>query len=263
RAIANGEFVVFYQPKVACADVRVVAAEALVRWKHPSKGLLLPAAFLPVAEEAGLVAELSWHVLERAAMEMSNLARGDQPISLAVNVSATQFEQVDFAERVASILDRSGLAPARLELELTESLAMHDPERVIERMGPLKRRGVRFAIDDFGTGYSSLSYLTRLPIDTVKIDRSFIRAARDSATDRALVTTIFHMAESLKFQTVAEGIETEEDLAFVRKHGAVLAQGFLFSPPMPYQEFALFCRTFRRRSLEAEPITQLPQAGTA
>ena len=259
KAIANGELVVFYQPKIACEDARVVAAEALVRWKHPTRGLLAPAAFLPVAEEAGLIAELSWQVLEQAAEEMAHLARGEHPISIAVNVSATQFEQADFADRVTIILGKSRLPPASLELELTESLAMRDPDRVIERMAPLKKRGVRFAIDDFGTGYSSLSYLTRLPIDTVKIDRSFIAAARDSANDRALVTTILGMAESLKFQTVAEGIESEEDFVFVRQHGATLAQGFLFSPPMPYQEFAVFCETFRRRGASGESAGQLPR----
>jgi diguanylate cyclase (GGDEF)-like protein len=263
KAIANGEFVVYYQPKIACEDGRVVAAEALVRWKHRSKGLLTPAAFLQIAEDAGLIADLSWHVLERATSEMSRLASGDHPISIAVNVSATQFEQPDFAERVATILSQSRLRPARLELELTESLAMRDPERVIERMGPLKRRGVRFAVDDFGTGYSSLSYLTRLPIDTVKIDRSFIRAARDSANDRALVTTILRMAESLNFQTVAEGIETEDDFTFVCEHGATMAQGFLFSPPMPYQDLVVFCETFRRRGPARDLARDLPRTGAA
>ncbi|HEY7384621.1 MAG TPA: EAL domain-containing protein [Beijerinckiaceae bacterium] len=263
KAIANGEFVVFYQPKIACEDGRVVAAEALVRWKHPTRGLLTPAAFLPVAEEAGLVAELSWQVLERAAQEMADLGRGPHPISLAVNLSATQFEQPDFADRVTIILGKSRLPPACLELELTESLAMRDPDRVIKRMAPLKRRGVRLAIDDFGTGYSSLSYLTRLPIDTVKIDGSFIAAARDSANDRALVTTILGMAESLKFQTVAEGVETDADFAFVRQHGATLAQGFLFSPAMPYQEFAGFWRTFGRRGPQNQPAAQRSRQGAA
>jgi EAL domain-containing protein (putative c-di-GMP-specific phosphodiesterase class I) len=140
---------------------------------------------------------------------------------------------------------------------------MRDPDRVIKRMAPLKRRGVRLAIDDFGTGYSSLSYLTRLPIDTVKIDGSFIAAARDSANDRALVTTILGMAESLKFQTVAEGVETDADFAFVRQHGATLAQGFLFSPAMPYQEFAGFWRTFGRRGPQNQPAAQRSRQGAA
>ncbi len=161
-------------------------------------------------------------------MEAADIPSGDYPISIAINVSAKQFEQPDFAETVAGVLDRSGLAPSLLELELTESIAMRDPERVIERITPLKARGVRFAIDDFGTGYSSLSYLTRLPLDTVKIDRSFVRAARDSANDKALVTMILRMAADLSFETVAEGIESEEDFELVRQQGASMAQGFLF-----------------------------------
>jgi EAL domain-containing protein (putative c-di-GMP-specific phosphodiesterase class I) len=186
--------------------------------------------------------------MERAMMEAAQIPSGDYPISIAINVSAKQFEQEDFADAVSAILDRSGLQPSLLELELTESIAMRDPERVIERISPLKTRGVRFAIDDFGTGYSSLSYLTRLPVDTVKIDRSFIRAARSSTDDKALVTMILSMAESLNLKTVAEGIESEEDFAFVREHGATMAQGFLFSPPMAYHNFLIFCEKFRRRS---------------
>jgi diguanylate cyclase (GGDEF)-like protein len=255
KALANKEFEVFYQPKVSCEDARVVGAEALVRWQHPIRGLLSPAAFLNVAEEAGLIADLSWQVMEQAMMEASGLPAGDHPISLAINVSARQFEQPDFVETVSDILDRSGLDPSLLELELTESIAMREPERVIERITPLKLRGVGFAIDDFGTGYSSLSYLTRLPVDTVKIDRSFIRAARSSVDDKALVTMILSMAKSLNLKTVAEGIESEEDFAFVREHGATLAQGFLFSPPMTYRNFLVFCEKFRRRS--GSPIKAL------
>lgn len=248
KALANKEFEVFYQPKVSCEDGRVVGAEALVRWQHPVRGLLSPGAFLSVAEEAGLIADLGWLVMEQSMMEASRFPPGDYPISLAINVSAKQFEEPDFAETVSDILSRSGLSPSLLELELTESIAMRDPERVIERITPLKARGVRFAIDDFGTGYSSLSYLTRLPVDTVKIDRSFVRAARSSVDDRALVTMILSMAESLNLKTVAEGVESEEDFAFVREHGATLAQGFLFSPPMTYQNFLIFSEKFRRRS---------------
>jgi diguanylate cyclase (GGDEF)-like protein len=253
KAIAEHELTVYYQPKVSCIDGRLVGAEALVRWNHPTRGLLAPAQFLPLAEEVGLIADLSWYVLERAVMEASRIAPGEDPISIAVNVSARQFEEAHFTERVAAILDRFTLDPALLELELTESIAMGDPDSVIERIAPLKARGVRFAIDDFGTGYSSLSYLTRLPIDVVKIDRSFIKAVRNSANDRTLVTTILRMAESLSFQTVAEGIESEEDFQFVREHGASTAQGFLFSPAVPYQDYLVLCASFRRGSGRVRP----------
>jgi diguanylate cyclase (GGDEF)-like protein len=262
QAAAKDQLRVFYQPKVSCADGRIVAAEALMRWKHPGRGLLLPADFLSIAEEAGLIADLSWRVLEQAVKDAARIAAAQGPIAVAVNVSARQFEEHDFAERVDSILDRFGLAPSLLELELTESLAMREPERVIERMAPLKARGVRFAIDDFGTGYSSLSYLTRLPIDTVKIDRSFVWAARSSADDRALVTTILRMAQNLNYTTVAEGIETEEDFDFVRKEGATLAQGHLFSPPLPYQDFLALCARFQGGS-RAPIVAGETQARTA
>jgi diguanylate cyclase (GGDEF)-like protein len=252
KAISNQEFEVFYQPKVSCRDGRVVGAEALVRWRHPERGLLTPAAFLTVAEEAGLIADLSWQVLKQAVSEAMHLSTTGSPIAIAVNVSARQLEQLDFTDRVARILDESRLKPSLLELELTESIAMRHPERVIERITPLKERGVRFAIDDFGTGYSSLSYLTRLPLDTVKIDRSFVRAARDSANDKALVTMILRMAEDLNFETVAEGVESEEDFDFVREHGASMAQGFLFSPALPHRDFLVFCDKFRRRGGAAE-----------
>jgi diguanylate cyclase (GGDEF)-like protein len=261
KAVGNKEFGVFYQPKVSCEDGRVVGAEALVRWQHPTHGLLGPAAFLTVAEEVGLIAEIGWQVMEQAMMEAARFPIDDEPISLAVNVSAKQFEQPDFAETVFELLDRSGLPPSVLELELTESIAMRDPERVIERITPLKARGVRFAIDDFGTGYSSLSYLTRLPVDTVKIDGSFIRAARSSDDDKSLVTMILSMAESLSLKTVAEGIESEEDFAFVREHGATLAQGFLFSPPMSHRDFLLFCDKFRRRPIHQAKPQREPRKG--
>ncbi|MGQ0486601.1 MAG: putative bifunctional diguanylate cyclase/phosphodiesterase [Hyphomicrobiales bacterium] len=242
EALVNNELVVHYQPQICCSSGRVTGAEALVRWRHPKRGLLAPGSFLRLAEETGLIDDIGWYVLDRAARDCAALAESGRPISISVNLSALQFERTDFSERIFAALESAGLSPQLLELELTESIAMRDPERAIARLQPLRDRGVRFAIDDFGTGYSSLSYLSRLPIDTIKIDGSFIRAV--GADANTLVTIILQMAKSLRLRSVAEGIETEVDFAFVRSHGVDAAQGFLFSPALPLREFTAFLAAF-------------------
>jgi diguanylate cyclase (GGDEF)-like protein len=240
HALSSGELVVHYQPQVSCETGRVVGAEALVRWRHPVRGLLPPASFLPIAEETGLIDDIGWYVLDQAVHDGVRFSAMGRPISVAVNVSALQFDQPDFPDRISAALERSGLPPQLLELELTESIAMRDAERAIGLLQPLRDRGVRFAIDDFGTGYSSLSYLARLPIDKIKIDRSFIRGVGENPKAEALVTVVAHLARTLGLQTVAEGIETEAEFDFVRSQGAGAAQGYLFSPALPLREFMEF-----------------------
>ncbi len=259
-ALARDEFRVFYQPQVSCESGRIIGAEALVRWQHPTRGLLPPSAFLDVAEETGLIVEMGWLVLRRAAEDAAKLERTGRPISIAVNLSALQFERADFVARVSDALEVTGLRPDLLELELTESIAMRDPERVLSRIAPLRERGVRFAIDDFGTGYSSLNYLTKLPFTTLKIDRSFVQAIRGSARDQALVTTILRMAESLKLGTVAEGVESQADFDFVREGGASLAQGYLFAPPLAFPEFSALHATMQGIPAAVEPAPAGPLA---
>ncbi len=171
-------------------------------------------------------------------MEASRWPVGEHPLSLAINVSAKQFEQPDFAETVSGILDRSGLTPSLLELELTESIAMRDPERVIERITPLKARGVRFAIDDFGTGYSSLGYLRNFPFDKIKIDQSFVRHMSEEHQSKAIVSAIAGLGGSFGIPTTAEGVETPEQLEKLRAEGCTEVQGFYFSPPRPATELA-------------------------
>jgi len=239
-AVQQDQLVVYYQPKVLMKDGTCAGAEALVRWQHPTAGLLSPGAFIEAAEECGLIGEIGDWVLRAACREAASWRARGLEIPVAVNVSAMQFEREGFSDSVLDALQAADLPPHLLELELTESIAMENPERVIEQVQPLRDRGVSFAIDDFGTGHSSLSYLTRMPFDVFKIDQSFVR---DMATDphaRIVVETILAMAKSLKLETVAEGVETAEQMNMLRLQGATLAQGFLFGRPMPGNDLVEF-----------------------
>ncbi|MGY6628224.1 MAG: putative bifunctional diguanylate cyclase/phosphodiesterase [Oceanicaulis sp.] len=240
EAVRDDQLVVFYQPKISFADGSIAGSEALVRWRHPTAGMLAPGAFIQAAEECGLIGEIGDWVLRRACRDAQALRASGLTKPVAVNVSAMQFESEDFAKQVIQALEESGLPPELLELELTESTAMRDPERVISQIAPLREMGVTFAIDDFGTGHSSLSYLTRMPFDVFKIDQSFVRNMMDDEHARIVVETILAMARSLKLKTVAEGVETPEQYAALRGLGATLAQGYLFARPMPLDEFERF-----------------------
>ena len=221
-------------------DGSTAGAEALVRWQHPTAGLLSPGAFIEAAEECGLIGEIGDWVLRRACHEAAKWRMKGLEVPVAVNVSAMQFERDGFAESVLDALHDANLPPHLLELELTESIAMENPERVIEQVEPLRSRGVNFAIDDFGTGHSSLSYLTRMPFDVFKIDQSFVRNMATDTHDRIVVETILAMAKALKLETVAEGVETAEQMTMLRSMGATLAQGFLYARPMPFEDFVGF-----------------------
>ncbi|MCC5996353.1 MAG: EAL domain-containing protein [Oceanicaulis sp.] len=240
EAVRDDQLVVFYQPKMSFGDGAIAGSEALVRWRHPTAGMLSPGAFIQAAEECGLIGEIGDWVLRRACRDAQALRQSGIAMPVAVNVSAMQFESVGFASNVIEALEESGLPPHMLELELTESTAMRDPERVIAQIAPLREMGVTFAIDDFGTGHSSLSYLTRMPFDVFKIDQSFVRNMIDDEHARIVVETILAMARSLKLKTVAEGVETAEQYAALRELGATLAQGYLFARPMPLDEFERF-----------------------
>jgi len=240
EAVREDQLVIFYQPKVTMADGAIAGAEALVRWQHPTAGLLSPGAFIQAAEECGLIGEIGDWVLRRACKEAKGLLDRGLSVPMAVNVSAMQFEDEGFAQTVLDALQDSGLPPEMLELELTESTAMRDPERVIKQIEPLREIGVTFAIDDFGTGHSSLSYLTRMPFDVFKIDQSFVRDMIKDEHARIVVETILAMARALKLKTVAEGVETTEQYKALAALGATLAQGFLFARPMPLAELERF-----------------------
>ncbi|WP_339741594.1 EAL domain-containing protein [uncultured Maricaulis sp.] len=236
-AVHQDQLVVFYQPKIDMKTGIVAGAEALVRWQHPTAGLLSPGAFIEAAEECGLIGEIGDWVLRAACREGARWRTLGIEIPVAVNVSAMQFEREGFAESVLHALELADLPPHLLELELTESIAMENPERAIVQVQPLRDRGVNFAIDDFGTGHSSLSYLTRMPFDVFKIDQSFVRDMTTDPHARIVVETILAMAKALKLETVAEGVETQEQFEMLRAEGATLAQGFLFARPMPASDF--------------------------
>jgi diguanylate cyclase (GGDEF)-like protein/PAS domain S-box-containing protein len=237
-AIRDRQFVLHYQPQVDGAG-RFIGAEALLRWRHPERGLVAPGEFIPLAEETGLIAPIGQWVLEAACSQLANWA--DNPrareLPLSINVSARQFRQPDFVDQVRQTLERAGAPAAKLKLELTESLVIDDIEGTIEKMRALKRLGVGFVMDDFGTGYSSLSYLTRLPLDQIKIDQSFVRNLPDSANDAAVAQTIITLAKSLGLVVIAEGVETEAQRRFLASQGCPTYQGFLFSAPVDIAQF--------------------------
>jgi diguanylate cyclase (GGDEF)-like protein len=233
RALERGEFALAYQPKVDLATGKVCGAEALLRWMHPSRGPVSPAEFIPVLEDTGLIVQVGEWVIRRACEDLKGwIAAGQQPMPVAVNLSARQFRQADLHEKIKAVVAAAGVDPALIELEITESQLMEDPEHAIRVMRSLRDGGIRIAIDDFGTGYSSLAYLTRFPVKSLKIDRSFVADVFSDHADAAIVRTIIEMAHQLGFTVVAEGVETDRQAAFLREFGCEQAQGFLFSRPV-------------------------------
>jgi diguanylate cyclase (GGDEF)-like protein/PAS domain S-box-containing protein len=237
QALGNGQLMLHYQPKYSIASGQIIGAEALVRWMHPERGLVPPAEFIPLAEATGLVVQVGEWVLEAACAQAQRWKEmGLPPIRLAVNVSAREFTSA-LPGRVTETLKRYGLEPSWLELEITESTLMHNIDRVIGIMDRLTALGITLSLDDFGTGYSSLSYLKRFPIDTLKIDRSFTTGIPGDTNDCAIASTIISIAQQLQHKVIAEGVETVEQLAFLKDSGCDEVQGYLFSRPLPAVEF--------------------------
>jgi diguanylate cyclase (GGDEF)-like protein/PAS domain S-box-containing protein len=234
RALDRGEFVLHYQPIVEVESGRITSAEALIRWEHPERGLVPPLEFIPFAEETGLILPIGEWVLRTACAQGRRWQDAGLSIDrVAVNVSVLQFRRPDFVETVRRILAETGLEPSRLELEITESIAMEDAKWSQQSLGALNAMGIRITIDDFGTGHSSLAYLKAFPIRTLKIDRTFIRDVTTDADDDAIAITIIGLAHTLGFSAIAEGVETEEQMAFLREHRCDEFQGFLFARPGP------------------------------
>jgi diguanylate cyclase (GGDEF)-like protein len=237
-ATERGELVLHYQPLVDLKSGQIEGMEALLRWNHPELGLVPPLEFIPLAEETGLIIPIGEWVLRSAcAQTRAWQAAGLPPLRLSVNLSARQFQK-DLVGMVASVLEETGLEPKYLELELTESVVMKNPEAAVATLDALDRMGVRLSIDDFGTGYSSLSYLKRFPIDTLKVDRSFVRDIPGDADDMLITTGIIGLAHSLGIQVVAEGVETSAQLSFLRAQNCDAMQGYYFSKPLPAPAFA-------------------------
>jgi EAL domain-containing protein (putative c-di-GMP-specific phosphodiesterase class I) len=244
RALERQEFTLHYQPKINLKTGAITGAEALIRWTHPGRGPISPSQFIPVAEDCGLILPIGRWVLRHATEQAQAwVDAGLRPTTMAVNVSAMEFRDNDFLRDLFTILDESRFNPSALELELTESVLMKRVASTAFILQALRKRGVRVAIDDFGTGYSSLSYLRKFPIDTLKIDQSFVGQIASGDEDAAIVTAVIGMAQSLKLRVVAEGVETFEELAFLHAHQCEEAQGYYFSHPVPAEQFAKLLKT--------------------
>jgi diguanylate cyclase (GGDEF)-like protein len=241
KAISHRELVLFYQPIADMQTKTIVGVEALIRWKHPELGLLSPAHFISVAETSGLIIPIGDWVLRTACRQTKVWQkRIDSELTVAVNLSARQFQQPNLTEIISEVLEETGLDARSLELEITESNAMQNAENTIYTLRELKALGVRIAMDDFGTGYSSLNYLKRFPIDTLKLDQSFVREITTDPTDAAIATAVIAMAHSLDLRVIGEGVETEEQFAFLHKQKCDYIQGYLFSPPLAVENLEAY-----------------------
>ena len=262
HAVIDRQLLLFYQLQVG-DDHLPLGAEALVRWIHPVRGMVMPAQFIPIAEESSLILDIGYWVLETACLQLAAWAKNSQmcSLTLAVNVSAQQFSQNDFVSTVTALTRLHGVNPARLKLELTESLILNDVADVVAKMRALKDIGVQLAMDDFGTGYSSLSYLKQLPLDQLKIDQSFVRDIAMNNDDAVMIKAIIDMAQNFRMDVIAEGVETEEQLDFLKLNGCMSYQGYLFSKPVPLDEFerkiSVFSSAPSTMSLELPALFEL------
>jgi len=262
RALTRHELRLQYQPKIDLGTGAITGAEALLRWIHPTRGLVSPAKFIPVAEDCGLILAIgAWVLREACAQARRWLDEGLNFATMAVNVSAMEFRDDNFLHGLFEILAETGLDPKHLELELTESVLMKQVESSTSILKALRDRGVKIAIDDFGTGYSSLSYLRKFPVDALKIDQSFVRQISTAGDDTVIVTAVIGMARSLKLRVVAEGVETLEELEFLRAHQCDEAQGFYFSRPVPPRRFAELLRTGIPKLENIPSSSIVPNAG--
>jgi len=243
EAVKHQQFSLHYQPQVDLNTGEIVGAEALIRWQHPSKGNIRPIDFIPIAEETGLIVPIGKWVLRTAVQQIKCVQKALRlNLKISVNLSARQLSQGDFVQSLTSVLDECRLSPELLELEVTESLLMDNIDNVIGQLSEIRSLGVSLAIDDFGTGYSSLSYLKQLPVDILKIDRSFVKDLPNNSDDREITSLIITLAKKLNRKVIAEGVETEGQIDFLRENGCDYGQGYFYAKPLPADEFlvALF-----------------------
>ncbi|GHD80856.1 sensor domain-containing protein [Vogesella fluminis] len=255
RALARGEFEVYYQPKLNLADGCITGAEALLRWRHPQRGLVSPGEFIPILEETGLIEQVGSWVLKTVCTQIRSWQEADSlpPLVIAVNLSGRQLQRSNLAATIADILEETGMDPRFLELEVTESVLMHDPQCAVDILMQIRNKGIlHIDVDDFGTGYSSLSYLKQFPIDCLKLDKSFVDGLPHDEDDIAISQAVIAMAHSLRLTVIAEGVEKEEQLAFLRDNGCDIIQGYIISPPVPAHAFARLVQA-RANSTTAPP----------
>ncbi|HET9794203.1 MAG TPA: GGDEF domain-containing phosphodiesterase, partial [Thermoanaerobaculia bacterium] len=246
RAIDAKEFRVYFQPVVRVETGTMTGAEALVRWERADNGLVLPGEFIPLAEDSGLIVPLGMEVLRESCRQAAEWNRIGRPLSVSVNLSVRQLQRRDVVGTVRTALEDSGLEARRLSLEITESVAMQNLDVTLAALADLRRLGVGITMDDFGTGYSSLSYLKMLPVDTVKIDRSFVQGVGTDPNDATIVRAAIALAHELRLRVIAEGVESAEQADFLRVHQCDELQGFLFSPAVPAAEFGEWVVSNRR-----------------
>jgi diguanylate cyclase (GGDEF)-like protein len=238
KAIDRNEFILYYQPQVNIVNQQIVGMEALIRWEHPELGLVSPLEFIPLAEESGLIFQIGEWVLRTACKQAKSWQRTGYPnLRLSVNLSILQFHQENLIQIISDVLQETDFDPNNLELEITESVALFNEKQVLDKLEDMKQLGIRIAIDDFGTGYSSLSYLKKFPVNTLKIDKVFIRDIMTDSDDEALIAAIIAMANKMKFNVIAEGVETESQLSFLSSLQCSEAQGYFFGKPLPPDKF--------------------------
>jgi len=248
HALEQNQLLLHYQPQFCIHSGQIIGTEALIRWQHPDLGIISPAEFIPIAENSGQIMAIGAWVLRTALRQYKHWRDdGMAEITLAVNLSAIQFRDARLPDLVTQVLNEVQLPPHILELELTESVAMDDPIAAIAIIDKLHARGIRMSVDDFGTGYSSLSYLKRFKVYKLKIDQSFVRDIIGDPEDRAIVTAIINLSRSLGFQTIAEGVETQEQLTFLHEQGCNEVQGYFFSKPLPAEQFVAFVRSHKAK----------------
>ncbi len=248
-AIEDQSLHLVYQPIINTQTDEIFGAEALLRWKHPTLGPVPPVEFIPVAEETGLIIEIGYWVIKTACLEAKRWHKEGYPLEISINISVTQFKQTDFVNKVKSIFHEVGLVTQFIHFEITESVAVLDAEMVVSRLKELRELGIQISIDDFGTGYSSLNYLNKFPLSTLKIDKSFIDHIEINPQDKQIVSTIINLADNLKANVIAEGVETKEQVATLKSFGCYFAQGYLFSRPLNGQEFDSFISSSKKKEL--------------
>jgi len=239
EALEKGELELFYQPQVEATTRKIIATEALVRWRHKEHGLVPPIRFIPLAEETGLIQPLGRYVIEHAIKQTKQWNQQGHDLSVGINLSVRQFMQADLVDQIKLLIDKYQIDPGNVDLEITETIVMQDAGNSINKMHHLKELGVKLSMDDFGTGYSSLSYLHQFPLDILKIDRSFVKDIAGNKGDGAIARAVIAMAHSMNLKVVAEGVETEEQFEFLKAHDCEVIQGYLISRPVPSQEFEL------------------------
>nr|WP_308742327.1 EAL domain-containing protein [uncultured Anaerocolumna sp.] len=237
KAIENEEFVVYYQPQVDLKTDKIVGFEALLRWMHPAKGLIMPNEFIPIAEETGLIVQIGTRVLKEACKQLKFWEEeGFHKLSIAVNISARQFKDLEFVNTIEAILEETNMQPNHLDLEITETIALSDLEYTVKTIDKLEKMGVSFSLDDFGTGYSSMNYLKSLPVHNIKIDKSFLDTVVDNIPEQKIVETIISLAHSLNLVVIAEGVEQHKQEIFLKSVNCNKAQGYFYSEPVPKEE---------------------------